>query len=35
MINMLFAETELSKYGIKYINREDDVGDDGLRQAKM
>ena len=35
MINRLFAETELSKYGIKYINREDDVGDDGLRQAKM
>lgn len=35
MINMLFAKTELEKAGIKYINREDDVGDDGLRQAKM
>lgn len=35
MINKLFAETELEKSRIKYINREDDVGDDGLRQAKM
>lgn len=35
MINKLFAETELRQSGIKYINREDDVGDDGLRQAKM
>lgn len=35
MINKLFAEAELEKSGIEYINREDDVGDDGLRQAKM
>lgn len=35
MINKLFAETELTRSGIRYINREDDVGDDGLRQAKM
>lgn len=35
MINMLFSRTELEKSGIKYINREDDVGDEGLRQAKQ
>ncbi len=35
MINKLFALTELQNSGIKYINREDDVGDEGLRQAKM
>ena len=35
MINMLFSRTELESCGIKYINREDDVGDEGLRQAKL
>lgn len=35
MINMLFSRTELESCGIKYINREDDVGDEGLRQAKQ
>ncbi len=35
MINCLFAKTELEKCGIRYINREDDVGDEGLRQAKQ
>lgn len=35
MINMLFSRTELVSRGIKYINREDDVGDEGLRQAKQ
>lgn len=32
-INQQFCENELSSY--KYINREDDTGDEGLRQAKM
>lgn len=35
MINMLFSRTELESCGVKYINREDDVGDEGLRQAKQ
>lgn len=35
MINMLFARTELEKNGVRWINREDDVGDEGLRQAKQ
>ena len=35
MINCLFAKTELEKCGIQYINREDDVGDEGLRRAKQ
>lgn len=35
MINMLFARTELEENGIRWINREDDVGDEGLRQAKQ
>ena len=35
MINCLFAKTELEKCGIRYVNREDDVGDEGLRQAKQ
>ena len=33
MINKLFVEHELSNY--KYINREDDLGESGLRQAKL
>lgn len=35
MINCLFAKTELEKCGIRYVNREDDVGDEGLRRAKQ
>lgn len=35
MINCLFAKTELERCGIRYINREDDVGDEGLRRAKQ
>lgn len=35
-INKLFAEHMLGKHrGIAYINREDDAGDPGLRQAKI
>ncbi|MBQ5995329.1 MAG: DUF2156 domain-containing protein [Clostridia bacterium] len=33
MINQQFCENELSAF--KYINREEDTGDEGLRQAKM
>ena len=35
MINCLFARTELEQSGVQFINREDDVGDEGLRQAKQ
>lgn len=35
MINCLFAKMELERCGIQYINREDDVGDEGLRRAKQ
>lgn len=35
-INKMFAEDIVSQYSdIKYINREDDAGDEGLRNAKM
>ena len=33
LINQQFAENELSAY--KYVNREEDTGSEGLRQAKM
>lgn len=33
MINQLFAENELSGY--KYVDREDDVGEENLRKAKL
>lgn len=33
MINQQFLEHEVSGY--QYVNREDDTGDDGLRQAKL
>ncbi|MDR1940542.1 MAG: phosphatidylglycerol lysyltransferase domain-containing protein [Clostridiales bacterium] len=34
-INYLFAKGMLEKYNIEYINREEDVGDSGLRQARL
>ena len=35
-INKLFAAEMLMRYpGLKYINREDDAGDPGLRKAKQ
>lgn len=34
-INKLFAAEMLGRYGVKYVNREEDVGDPGLRKAKM
>jgi hypothetical protein len=33
MINQQFLEHEVASY--TYVNREDDTGDDGLRQAKL
>ncbi|MDR3264357.1 MAG: phosphatidylglycerol lysyltransferase domain-containing protein [Clostridiales bacterium] len=35
MINYLFAGDMTRSYGVKYINREEDVGDLGLRQSKL
>ncbi|MCM1503743.1 MAG: phosphatidylglycerol lysyltransferase domain-containing protein [Muribaculum sp.] len=34
MVNMLFASQVFKRGGIRYINREEDVGDEGLRRAK-
>ena len=34
-INKLFAAAMTDRYGITYINREEDVGDEGLRKAKQ
>lgn len=35
MINQIFASAMLGRYGVKYVNREEDVGDEGLRHAKQ
>ncbi len=35
MINMLFAKEIFSSGNIKFINREEDLGDPGLRQTKL
>ena len=36
MINKSFVEYVLSKFPhIKYVNREDDAGDEGLRKSKL
>ena len=35
MIVKEFASDMVSSYGITYINREDDVGDEGLRKSKL
>ena len=35
MINRLFAAQMWERYGVKYVNREEDVGDEGLRRAKQ
>lgn len=34
-INKMFAADMLDRHKIRYINREEDVGDEGLRKAKM
>lgn len=33
-VNKLFAAEMAARYGIRYINREEDAGDEGLRRAK-
>ena len=35
MKNLLFAAQMWERYGVKYVNREEDVGDEGLRRAKQ
>ncbi|MEF9924204.1 MAG: phosphatidylglycerol lysyltransferase domain-containing protein [Muribaculaceae bacterium] len=35
MINKAFVVDILKRHNIKYVNREDDAGDEGLRKAKM
>lgn len=34
-INKLFAAEMVDRYGVSHINREEDVGDEGLRKAKL
>lgn len=34
-VNKMFASQMLDRHGMKYINREDDSGDEGLRRAKL
>lgn len=34
-INKLFAAAMRDRYGVSYVNREEDVGDEGLRHAKQ
>lgn len=34
-LNKMFAQAMVSKYGIEYINRQDDAGDAGLKKAKL
>lgn len=34
-INKLFASSMKESHGVVYVNREEDVGDEGLRKAKM
>lgn len=33
-VNKLFASEMMTRFGIRYINREEDAGDEGLRHAK-
>ena len=35
MINKFFAEHLMKEYGAVWINREEDIGIEGLRRAKM
>ncbi|MEZ3591545.1 MAG: phosphatidylglycerol lysyltransferase domain-containing protein [Muribaculaceae bacterium] len=34
-VNKLFAAAMVDRYGVAHINREEDVGDEGLRKAKL